>query len=365
MDFSLTEEQKMLKESVDRFLENYQTASDRAPCWAEFAELGWLAMPFSAEQGGYDGGIVESSLLMESFGKAGFREPYWASVLVAGRMLSAAPQSDLRDTLLEDLMAGTLTLGCALVEAGQSGLSGAESCRAERTDAGYVLRGEKVLVPNPDADYFLVVARTGDAASEQNLFVVKADAANMRCQRMTMMDGQDVVNIGFDDTPCEADGLFAEGEFAEVLPRVLDEAIVALAAEAQGAMDALLRDTVEYLKTRKQFGVAIGSFQALQHRVVDMYTDTELCRAMILRAQCAILDNSDDRASVIAGLKAMIGKKGRRLAEEAVQLHGGMGVSAELNVGDYLKRLMTIDACLGNAAQQQRRFCDLRYPSVS
>lgn len=364
MDFSLTDEQQLLKDSIDRYCADQQPDVDAAEQWQVFAELGWLAMPFAEDLGGFGGSIVESCLLMEGLGKSASIAPFWSSILVAGALLAAAPASRRRDELLTGVMSAEVRLTPALFEGHYGEGPSSWQCRARRDAEGWRLSGTKVLVPGAHFDQAVVVART--ESGELNAFVVAADSAGLSKERLALMDGSECCTLIFEDVFVD-DGacLFAGNACEAALASVLLTATVALAAEAQGAMDALLKDTVEYVKNRKQFGVPIGSFQALQHRMVDMYADAELCRAMLLRGQCAVLDQSADCAEVVAALKYQVGRKGRKIAEEAVQLHGGMGVSEELPIGLYLKRLMMIDVCLGSADIQRERFYQHRYAELS
>ncbi len=366
MDFALNEDQALLKTSIERYFADNAGNKSAAELWQDFNELGWLAMPFNEESGGYGGGIIESCLVMEAMGKQSMQTPYWSSVLMAGQLLQAAAPSTLRNALLNSLLNGEQQLGLAYFEQSYADTLADISSRATASDSGWVLNGSKVLVANPEAETLILIARTGETHDTLNAFAVSADHPALNKAPLELMDGSRSQTLHFeqlelDDEAC----LFPGNGFLPVFSQVLNEGIIALAAEAQGAMDALLYTTVEYARNRKQFGVAIGSFQALQHRMVDMYTDSELCRAMVLRAQCAVLDNSDELDTVVAALKTLVGKKSRKLAEEAVQLHGGMGVSEELPVGQYLRRLMMIDACLGNADLHRRRFCQLHYPDVA
>lgn len=364
MDFSLSDEQQLLKDSIDRFCSDQSDGADAQQQWQAMAELGWLAMPFVEELGGFGGSVVESCLVMEGLGRSASVSPFWSSVLLAGGLLAAAPVSPRRDELLNALMSGEIRVTPALFEGHYADTLEAWQCRAQAHGDQWSLNGRKVLVPSADFDVAVVVARS-DAGS-LNAFLIPADSAGLSVQPVSMMDGSEGCSLLLDEVLVDASArLFADGGFESALQKVLLESTVALAAEAQGAMDALLRDTVEYTKGRKQFGVAIGSFQALQHRMVDMYADAELCRAMLLRAQCAVLDNSPDQSEIVAALKCMIGRKGRKIAEEAVQLHGGMGVSQELPIGRYLKRLMMIDVCLGSADIQRERFYQQRYAELA
>ncbi|WP_372798543.1 acyl-CoA dehydrogenase family protein [Litorivivens sp.] len=374
MDFSLTEEQQLLKDSVEKFVASQYSPQQREQLlhasaafstdhWKTFAELGWLTIPFSEELGGYGGGIVESAIVMEAFGQALVLEPFVDTVLLCGQLLARSGNVALCERYLTPLMGGELQGALAWQE--RTTRCNLNHCQtsASRSGDGYVLSGEKVLVSNADANVLIVSARTdGDADASQgiSLFAVPMDTSGVSTQRLKLMDGREALNVQLDNCELPADACLKEDAFP-LLQSVVDEAVVALCAEAVGAMDYLYKGSVEYSKTRKQFGQPIGKFQALQHRMVDMFMHTEQCRSMLVSALCAVSDNSDDKAQAIAALKAMVGKYGRRVAEEAVQLHGGMGVTHEMNIGHYLKRLMMIDVTFGDASIHRRRYCTLRY----
>ncbi|WP_373083673.1 acyl-CoA dehydrogenase family protein [Zhongshania sp.] len=374
MDFSLTEEQLMLKDSVTKFMSGNYSPEQRnaiikqangAGHWSSFAELGWLTVPFAEEQGGFGGSIVDTCVLMEEFGKVLVVEPYWPSIVLAGQLLARSSNKALSQSLLPGIMAGDVQASFAWLEVqGEFRLSHVNS-RAQRDGDHYILNGEKLLVLNAAADIILLPVRSsGEVGSEQGISLFKIDARNPAVQReeVALMDGQRAVNIRFSDLRVPAsDMLTAEGDAYPLMLDVVEEGLIALCAEAVGAMEYLYKATAEYANTRKQFGTAIGKFQALQHRMVDMFMATEQCRSLLIRAQCSVLDGSAERGKDIAALKSMVGKYGRKVAEEAVQLHGGMGVSNEMPIGHYLKRLMMIDSYFGNAANQRRKYCELSY----
>lgn len=375
MDFSLTEEQQMLKDSVEKFIAGEYSISQREKLlaapeayskshWKTFADLGWLTIPFSEEQGGFGGGIVESSTLMEAFGSALVLEPFVDTVLLAGQLLARGANTADHELLLSQLMAGEVQGAFAWQERqSRFHLSHCETT-AKKQGSNYVLSGDKTLVSNADADFAIVSARIAGSPEEEkgiSLFVVTLDDGIERTP-IRLMDGRHAMNIHFNELTLPATTLLAEaGEALPLMQSVVDEATVALCAEAVGAMDYLYKATAEYTNTRKQFGQPIGKFQALQHRMVDMFMKTEQCRSLLIRAMCAVSDNSDDIVEAVSAVKSMVGRYGRAVAEEAVQIHGGMGVTNEMNIGHYLKRLMMIDVSFGNADFQRRRFCQSRY----
>lgn len=376
MDFSLTEEQVMLKDSVAKFLaDNYaaeqreavlkQEAGFSAKHWASFSELGWLTIPFSEEVGGFGGNVADVSAVMEEFGKVLVVEPYWSSIVLAGQLIARCTNEALKTRAMPQLISGEAQYSFAWLEAQSSFSLSHVGATATKQGDSYCLNGQKNLVLNASANYFLIAARSsGDVASESgiSLFVVDANNPALKKESVRLIDGQLACNIEFSDLLINQDDMLtAEGEAYPLIAEVVDEALVALCAEAVGAMTYLYKATAEYANTRKQFGVAIGSFQALQHRMVDMFMATEQCKSLLVRAQCAILDGSADRAQDVAVLKAMVGKYGRKVAEEAVQIHGGMGVTNEMPIGHYLKRLMMIDMYFGGSDTHRRRFSDMRY----
>ena len=376
MDFSLSEEQVMLKDSVAKFLaDNYapdqreavvsNPAGFSAENWATFSELGWLTIPFSEDVGGFGGNIADVSAVMEEFGKVLVVEPFWSSIVLAGQLIARCSNEELKARLMPEVISGETQCSFAWLEA-QNGFSLSHvSSTATKHGDSYHLSGKKSLVLNASAKQLLIAARTANDLNSESgisLFIVDAKNPALRTESVRLMDGQRALNIEFSDLVVkQTDMLTAEGDAYPLIADVVEEALVALCAEAVGAMTYLYKATAEYGNTRKQFGVTIGSFQALQHRMVDMFMATEQCRSLLVRAQCAILDNSAERSQDVAVLKAMVGKYGRKVAEEAVQLHGGMGVTNEMPIGHYLKRLMMIDMYFGGSDIHRRRFSDMRY----
>ncbi len=375
MDFTLSDEQQMLKDSVDKFVASEYEATQREKMlaapeafskthWQTFADLGWLTIPFSEEQGGFGGGIVESATLMESFGKALVLEPFVDTVLLAGQLLARGANTADHELLLSQIMSGELQGAFAWQERQSRFNLNYCTSTAKKQGSNYVLSGSKVLVSNAAADFLVVSARTSGREDDDkgiSLFVVNCDDS-LATTRIRLMDGREVLNVDFNELSVSSDALLGElGEGLPLMQGVVDEATIAICAEAVGAMDYLYKATAEYTATRKQFGQPIGKFQALQHRMVDMFMKTEQCRSLLIKAMCAVSDKSEDQQEAVSAVKSMVGRYGRAVAEEAVQIHGGMGVTNEMNIGHYLKRLMMIDATFGNADFHRRRFCNLRY----
>ncbi|MFT5574988.1 MAG: alkylation response protein AidB-like acyl-CoA dehydrogenase [Bermanella sp.] len=375
MDFTLSDEQQMLKDSVEKFVASEYGTSQREKMvaapeafnkthWQTFADLGWLTIPFSEEQGGFGGGIVESATVMESFGKALVLEPFIDTVLLAGQLLARGANTADHELLLSQIMSGELQAAFAWQERQSRFSLNQCSTTAKKQGSQYKLSGSKTLVSNAAANFLVVSARTSGRDGDDkgiSLFVVNCDDS-ITTTRIRLMDGRQVLNVKLDEVTVSSEALLGElGEALPLMQSVVDEATIALCAEAVGAMDYLYKATADYTATRKQFGQAIGKFQALQHRMVDMFMKTEQCRSLLIKAMCAVSDNSEDQQEAVSAVKSMVGRYGRAVAEEAVQIHGGMGVTNEMNIGHYLKRLMMIDATFGNADFHRRRFCNSRY----
>ena len=377
MDFDLSDEQRQLKDSVDRLLaQRYPDLKVRAAAqgepggysaatWRQFAELGLTAIPFAEEHGGLGAGAIETMLVMEAVGRNLAIDPFLASIVLGGGVLrhGASPAQQAR--LIPAVIAGEQMLALAHQER-QSRFDLFDVAATAKPDGrgGHTLDGEKLVVLNGDsATRFIVVARTTGGRRDRNgigLFLVDASAAGVTRRGYPTQDGGHAADIAFTGVSIAADAVIGDPATGlGVLERVVDEAIAALAAEAVGAMGALHEATVDYLKTRKQFGVPIASFQVLQHRAVDMFTHLEQARSMAYYA--TMMAGSDDavaRAKAMAAVKVQIGKSARFIGQEAVQLHGGMGMTMESKAGHYFKRLTMIDLAFGDHAHHLRRLAD-------
>lgn len=377
MNFDFTEEQVMLRDSVARFVQDdysFDTrqeiaASDAgmsADNWKMFAELGWLSIPFAEEHGGFGGDTVDLMLVMEELGKGLVLEPYFATVVLFGGLLqrggSAQQQSDIIPSIIDGSCLGAFAY---LERQSRFELADVKTAAVAKGDS-VVISGEKVVVFNgSNASQFIVSARTsGEQFDEQgiSLYLVPADAQGVDISSYRLMDGQVVANVTFSDVEVPASNLVGEldGGYS-LIEAVVMEANVALAAEAVGIMGQLNSKTVEYTKTREQFGVAIGSFQALQHRMVDTFMCYEQVKSMVFRAVCAMTDTKEDARSAVHALKVILDKHGRQIFGEAIQIHGGMGLTDELDIGHYAKRLMMISTTFGNGQYHQAKFNELRY----
>jgi alkylation response protein AidB-like acyl-CoA dehydrogenase len=377
MNFDFSEEQVMLRDSVARFIQDdydFDTrrriaASEEGMSrenWKTFAELGWLSIPFAEDHGGYGGSAVDVMLLMEQFGRGLVLEPYLATVVLFGGLLEKAGSEEQKGEFIPRIIAGECLGAFAWLER-QSRFELADvKTTARQEGAGYLLNGEKVVVFNgANADYLIVSARTGGEQSDRqgiSLFLVPADAAGVERLSYRMMDGQLVANVVLSNVEIPAASLVGgAGDGYPLIEALVLEANLALAAEAMGIMETLNAKTVEYTKTREQFGVAISSFQALQHRMVDTFMAAEQTRSLLYRAVCALSDEQEDVATAVHALKVMVDRAGRHIFGEAIQLHGGMGITDELDIGHYAKRLMMISTTFGNGDYHQAQFNALRY----
>lgn len=373
MNFSYSEEQNLLRDSVRKWVkDNYEFEKRRRQLrahggfdpahWRQMAELGWLALPFAEEDGGLGGSLLDVSIVLEEFGKGLVVEPYLATIVMAGGAIRLAGNSAQRAALVPGLADGSRQAALAFAESQARYALDDVATRATRDGDGWVLEGAKIAVLNGDAaDTLVVSARTGGdrrGADGISLFVVDAAAAGVSRRGWQAFDGFRAAEIRLDRVRVGADALLGEAGCAfPVLERVVDEATVALCAEAVGAMDALYKTTVDYSKTRKQFGVAIGSFQALQHRMVDMFIHHEQAKSLLLMAAIRLGEEDPaERRKAASALKAYCGKAGRYVGQQAVQIHGGMGMTDELACGHYFKRLTAIDLVLGNEDFHLQRF---------
>ncbi|HEY1748391.1 MAG TPA: acyl-CoA dehydrogenase family protein [Xanthobacteraceae bacterium] len=366
MDFALSEEQTLLRNSVERlFADHYEFEARKryaqeaggfsGTLWRQYAELGLLALPFSEGDGGLGGGPVETMIVMQAIGRPLALEPYLASIVISGGLLRLGGSETLRRELIPQIAAGDLSLAFAHSERQARYDLADVAATARRDGSGYVVDGAKSLVLHGDsAKSFIVSARVGGGQREQNgiaLFLVDAVASGVATRGYDTVDGQRAAEVTLSGVKIGADAAIGEpGAAFPLIERIADAAMAALAAEAVGAMAAMHETTVDYLKTRKQFGVTIGSFQALQHRAADMLVALEQARSMALLATMMVDEqNVRERRAAISAAKVQIGRSGRLVGQQAIQLHGGIGMTMEAKVGHYFKRLTTIDTMFGDA----------------
>ena len=375
MDFDLTEEQRLLKESVDRLTADrydfeQRKAHARSPegwsraLWAHYAELGLLGLPFEERHGGFGGGPVETMIVTEAFGRALALEPYLATVVLGGGLLRRGGSEAQRDAHLPRIADGSLTLAFAHTER-QSRYDLADVAVAAQRDGGsWVLDGDKGVVLHGDsADALLVTARTAGGRRDRGgigLFLVDAAAPGLSRHGYATVDGLRAAEVSLSGVRVESESAIGDPEDAlPLVERVADEAIAALSAEAVGAMAVMHELTVDYLKTRRQFGVPIGQFQALQHRAVDMLIALEQARSMAYFAtMTAREEDAAERRRAISAAKVQIGRSGRFVGQQAIQLHGGIGMTMEYKVGHYFKRVTAIDTLFGDADHHLARLAE-------
>jgi pimeloyl-CoA dehydrogenase small subunit len=367
MNFELSDEQKLLKDSVESLLADrygfearngYAQEHDgySRAMWTQYAELGLLALPFEEKYGGIGGSAVDTMLVMEAFGRALVIEPYLATVVLCGSLLRLGGNAKQRDTYLPKIADGEMTMAFAHSEPQARYTLSDVKTMARKDGDGYILDGAKTLVLHGDsADMFVVSARVNGAQRDTAglaLFIIDANTNGITRRGYTTTDGQRAAELTLSNIRISADAALGKpGDAFPLIEKIIDVAIAAQCAEAVGAMSVMHEMTVDYLKTRKQFGVPIGNFQVLQHRAAEMLIALEQARSMAMLA--AITAEDDDAAArrkAISAAKVQICNSGRLVGQQATQLHGGIGMTMEYAVGHYFKRVTAIAATFGDAA---------------
>jgi alkylation response protein AidB-like acyl-CoA dehydrogenase len=369
MNFDLSDDQKMLADSAASFARKSSPVSrlrklrdDRVgyerKVWKQMAELGWLGLPFAEADGGFGGSMVDVMVLLEQLGSTLVPEPYLPSVLLGGMAIAHAGDAAQKARWLAPMIAGDATLALAYAERdGRYDLT-CVNTRAESSGSGRVkLSGEKVFVlGGHDADYFVVSARE---TSGFGLYVLERETAGLTVQPVKTMDGQHAAMVRLAGVEVDGDRRLVRGG-PEAIEWIVDQAATGACAEGLGLMQAVLRMTVDYLRTREQFGVKIGSFQVLQHRAVDMFVEVELCRSTAMLAAIKAGDPDPvERAMAVSAAKAQLGVGGRFVTQQAIQLHGGIGATDEHDVGLYFKRMHVLNTLFGDEEHHVRRFAAL------
>lgn len=369
MDIQFTEEQELLRSSVQRLLRDQYDFEARRKIlgseeglsrrhWAAFAELGLLAAPFSENAGGLGGGSLSTMLIMHEFGRHLVVEPFVETVVLAGGLIEQVGSEAQKQAFIPDIIAGTKIWALAWTEKGSRFDLANVTTGARRDREDYVLTGDKsAVIAAPWADYLVVSARTSGHRHDRggvSLFVVDRRAANLDLQSFKTIDGRRAAEISLHGVRGQLLG--REGEGVPALEACRDRAIGALCAEAVGAMSELNSATLEYSKTRKQFGTTIGSFQVLQHRMVDMFIAHQEALSLMQHLNLSLNTGEAGVARLASGAKSKIGYAGRFVADQAVQLHGGMGMTDELNIGHYFKRISSINIQFGDPAYHLLRY---------
>jgi alkylation response protein AidB-like acyl-CoA dehydrogenase len=375
MDLTPTDEQRLLRESADRFVGETCTADHRrktaaepngfsAAIWQKFAELGWLALPIAEEHGGLGGGAIEIGILMEAFGRGLVSEPYLSTVVIGAGLIAACGSEAQQQAWLPKVAEGSLYLAFAHAErAARFDLAKVETM-ATKTPAGWRLNGHKIAVLDGQAaNHIIISARLVSANGSSGklcLFLVPAGTSGMTLRDYPRLGGGRACGVDLRDVQLPADALLGDGGDAlPAIEAVVDRAMAALGAEAVGIMQTLLDTTLEYTKIRKQFGRPLAANQVIRHRLADMAMQCDEARSMALRA--ALMADAEPvvRGRAASGAKAKIGKCARFVAEQSVQLHGAMGVTEELDIGLYFKRLLAFDTLFGGSAHHYRRHAAL------
>ena len=365
MNFDLSEEQQLLKDSVDRFVsDNYDLdarqklskneAGFSDTYWQTMAELGWLGVTVPEAHGGFGGNQADTMVLMEAFGKGLVLEPFFASAILGTRAIVSGGSEELQSKLLPELLNGASRLSLAYAEEQSRFDLEDVVTRATPNEHGYIITGQKSMVQHGgSADYFVVSTRTSGGQRDEGgitVFLVDAKSEGLAINAFPTVDGLQAAELQFDNVQVSPGDLLGEQDAGYgLLQDITIDGILALSAEAVGAMEILYKDTVAYTQEREQFDHRLSDFQVLQHRMVDMFMEYEQCKSMLYRATLEVVQNGREAMRIVHALKYMVGKVGTFIGENAVQLHGGMGVTEELRIGHYFKRLLVIEAQFGNS----------------
>ena len=371
MDFDLSEEQRLLKDSVDGLMANSYDFEQRKKyaaekdgwsrqVWSKLAEQGLLGLPFSEDDGGFGAGAVETALVMESLGRSLVLEPYLTTVVIGGGFLRHGASAEQKAAHIPSIIDGSKTLAFAQIEKNSRYNLADVSTTAKKKGDGWVIDGEKFVVLHGDsANTLIVTARTSGGQRDRDgigVFLVPANAKGVSIKGYATQDSMRAADIRFEGVEVGKDALLGDpAKGLALVERVVDDARIAMCSEAVGAMEESLKITVEYLKTRKQFGVAIGNFQALQHRASDMFVNLEQARSMALFAVVATDLPESERATAVAAAKVQVGKSSKFVGQQSIQLHGGIGMTMEAQIGHYFKRLSMIENSFGDTDYHLRR----------
>jgi alkylation response protein AidB-like acyl-CoA dehydrogenase len=366
MDFRLNPEQQLLKDSVRRFVEKAYGFEARAALvkagqggsathWRTFAENGWLAAALPEAYGGLGGSLIDTALIAHEFGRGLVIEPWLGCAVLAAQTLVAGGSAAQRERLLPALANGSRRIALAFSEPASRGMPTPVSLCAERGRRGYVLHGRKSLVLGGNQADAYIVSAVVPGSSGVTLLLVDANMPGLQCHDLPLHDGSHAAELTFDGVEIAIDSVLGDpGGGLPALQAGLAHAIVALCAEQVGAMEKAIEITADYLKTRTQFGVPIGSFQALQHRMADMAAEMELARSMLLAALAAVQNQPQPaRQKTLSAAKAFIGRAAKAVCGQAIQLHGGIGMTEEYLIGHYFKRAVVADLLLGSVDRHE------------
>ncbi len=365
MNLNFSDEQKMLREEIQKFCMSDYTLEKREEIikseqgfdrefWRLFSELGWLSLPFNEDSGGFGCGPIELSILFEEFGKVLVLEPYLSTVVLSGYIIDNS-SFNRRVELVEAITSGNKHVSLAYIEPNQNFNHADPKTSAVNDGDKIIINGRKSLVLNGgNADDLILWTSYED---KRALILIDEGESGVSLKEYSTVDRQTCAEISFDNVNVSQDAIIAIGDEAEAL---LDEAInlatLCVSAESIGCMTACYMKTIEYTKGRQQFGQPISKFQVLQHRMVDMFMETEVCKSLLYKAMLECDSDQDTKTKSVSALKYQIGTSGRLVSQEAVQLHGGMGVSDEMLIGHYLKKLVAIDALFGNSDYHLKKY---------
>ena len=371
MTLVLTPDQQMLGDAIDAFLRDHysleqrmksrdSTAGWRPEIWRSFAnDLGILGVGLPEELGGTGGDGMDQFAVARSLGRALVIEPYVETVILAGGLLARSEAAHARD-LVARIVSGDAVIACALDDPGQAKL-GLRQAVITANGGAYMLRGSKAVVVGAQwADVFLVSARLDNADDETVVAAIPADTEGIRRQDYRTLDGRRASELMFEGLSVGESAILYRGEAAELaVEQAIDRAIAAICAEAVGIMERLVSETIDYLKQRRQFGVALATFQALQHRVADMHCAVEMATAIAMRASSSLDATRNSRKAIVSAAKAQVAKACCQVGQSAVQLHGGMGMTDELSIGHLFKRTTVIERQFGDASDHLIRFANI------
>ena len=375
MDFNFNEEQSLIQGQVSQFIQRDYDWEKRQELsnsergfsdenWKQFGELGWLGISISEASGGFGGSSLDTMIIMEEFGKGLVVEPFLETIVLSASIVDEAGSQQQKDEVLNKVIEGSLHLATAFSEPQSRFNLEDVVTTGTKQDDSYVINGFKSVVMNgPAADKFIISVRTSGSQSDNEgitLFLVDSDQKGVSKRDYSTVDGRKACELTLEDVLVPSDAIIGkEGNGLGLLKESINKGILAVSAEAVGAMEVLYKTTVEYTKTREQFGQAIGKFQVLQHRMVDMFMEYEQAKSLLYMATIKHSEGAKDADKAIAGLKYHIGKAGKFVGQQSVQLHGGMGVTDELNVGHYFKRLTTIGTIFGNSDYHLTKYSKL------
>ena len=375
MDFNFNEEQTLIQGQVAQFIQRDYEWEKRQNLvsselgfsednWKTFAELGWLGISLSEESGGFGGTALESMIIMEEFGKGLVVEPFLETIILCSSLIDSCGTEDQKSEILDQVIAGDMHLALGFTEP-QSRFNLADvTTEAKLKDGSYIVNGFKSVVMNgPNASKFIISTRTAGKQTDKDgitLLVVDANQDGVSLRNYPTVDGRRASELTLENVTVPSNYLLgSEDQGFQLLEDAIDNATLGICAEAVGAMEVLYKTTVEYTKTREQFGQPIGKFQVLQHRMVDMFMEYEQSKSLLYMATIKNVEGSQDAKKSISGLKYQVGKAAKFIGQQSVQLHGGMGVTDELNVGHFFKRLTTIISIFGNTDYHLKRYSQL------